>query len=91
MIPARNTQIPRASRGRDSHGLKESLYVLPPLLTVADVAALLRTSRKAIYAMIERGQLPGVIRINRRVLVDQNVLLDWVSQKSTPHREGERR
>jgi predicted DNA-binding transcriptional regulator AlpA len=31
----------------------------PLLLTTAEVAALLRTSRKAVYAMIERGQLPA--------------------------------
>ena len=39
------------------------------LLTADEVAALLRTSRKAIYAMAERGLLPGVIRIGRRLLV----------------------
>jgi excisionase family DNA binding protein len=39
---------------------------LPMLLTVDEAAALLRTTRRAIYAMIERRQLPGVIRIRRR-------------------------
>jgi excisionase family DNA binding protein len=51
------------------------------------VAATLRTSRKAIYAMIEREQLPGVVRIGRRVLVRQDALLDWLRQKSTPSLE----
>jgi excisionase family DNA binding protein len=53
-------------------------------MTVAEVAELLRTSRKAIYSMVERKQLPGVLHINRRVLVDRTVLLDWLRQKSTP-------
>ena len=35
---------------------------LPRLLTPGEAADFLRTSRKAIYAMIERGQLPGVVR-----------------------------
>jgi excisionase family DNA binding protein len=39
------------------------------LLTVKEVALVLRTSQKAIYAMIERRQLPGILRIGRRVLI----------------------
>ena len=52
------------------------------LLRVPEVADLLRTSRKAIYTMIERGQLPGVVRIGHRVLVREDVLLHWLRQKS---------
>ena len=54
------------------------------LMTVPEVASVLRTSPKAIYTMIERRQLPGVLRFNRRVLVNREVLLDWVRQKATP-------
>lgn len=56
-------------------------------LTVPEVADLLRTSRKAIYSMVERGQLAGVVRIGRRVLVQQAHLLEWVRQKSAPSLE----
>jgi excisionase family DNA binding protein len=52
-------------------------------MTPDEVAALLRTTRKAVYAMIERAQLPGVIRIGRRVLLREADLLDWLRQKST--------
>ena len=55
---------------------------LPALLTLTEVAALLRTSKKAIYAMVERGQLPGIVRIGRRVLIREDDLLDWPGQKS---------
>ena len=57
---------------------------LPQFLTVDEVAALLRTSRKAIYAMVERGQLPGVTRVRRRLLVRAEELVDWLNQKRTP-------
>ena len=36
---------------------------LPLLLTVDETADLLRTTKKAIYSMVERGQIPGVTRI----------------------------
>lgn len=48
---------------------------LPVFLLVDDVAALLRTSTKAIYAQVERGMLPGVIRRGARILFDRDVLL----------------
>ena len=55
---------------------------LPTLLTVDEAADLLRTTRRAIYMMLERHQLPGVTRIGRRVLFRSAVLLDWLDQKS---------
>ena len=55
----------------------------PALFTCAETAELLRTSKKAVYAMLERGQLPGAIRIGRRVLFREDALLDWLRQKST--------
>ena len=54
------------------------------LLTTSEVADILRTSRAAIYAMVERGQLPGVTRIGRRILIRRDALLDWINQKHTP-------
>jgi len=59
----------------------------PVLLTVDEAAALLRTTRRAMYAMVERRQLPGVVRIRRRVLFRSKALLDWVHQKSAPSLE----
>ena len=57
------------------------------LLTVDEAATLLRTTRRAIYAMIERRQLPGVIRIRRRVLFRADDLLHWLDQKRAPSPE----
>jgi len=57
------------------------------LLTIDETAVLLRTSRRAVYAMIARRQLPGVVRIRRRVLVRSTELLHWLDQKRAPSPE----
>jgi excisionase family DNA binding protein len=57
---------------------------VPSLLTVDETAALLRTSRRAIYAMVERGQIPGVIRLQRRLLFRADQLVHWLDQKCAP-------
>jgi excisionase family DNA binding protein len=44
-------------------------------LTIAETAELLRTTPKAVYCLVERGQLAGVTRIGRRVLVRRDALL----------------
>lgn len=54
---------------------------LPMFLKVDEAADLLRTSRKAVYAMIERQQLPGVTRIGKRILISANDLLRWLSDQ----------
>lgn len=54
---------------------------LPIYLTPEETAALLRTTKKAIYVMIERGQLPGVSRRGRRLLVRSQTLVDWLDQQ----------
>jgi excisionase family DNA binding protein len=69
--------------------LSASTANLPLLLTTDETGKLLRTTRKAIYAMIERGQLPGVTRIGRRVLIRSDLLLDWIDHNRTPSPRSE--
>jgi excisionase family DNA binding protein len=73
-------------RGADVRqgGASQPRSNLPVLLTVAEAADLLRTSRRAIYVMIERHQLPGLTRVGRRVLFRADDLLDWLDQKRAP-------
>jgi excisionase family DNA binding protein len=87
----RDTQSPRAQRSRSERHRDRSSSTAPfgrngtcpTLLICSEVAEILRTSPKAIYAMIERGQLPGcVVRVGRRVLIREQALLDLLSQKS---------
>ena len=63
---------------------------MPMLLTPEEAGVLLRTSRKAIYSMVERGQLPGVTRVGRRVLIRSRELLDFLdhNRASSPKGNG---
>jgi len=76
----------RAGRGLSSPHESRSA-ALRVLLTVDEAADLLRTTRRAIYAMIERRQLPGLIRVRRRVLLRADDLLDQLDQKRAPSPE----
>jgi len=62
---------------------------LPSLLTPAEVATLLRTTKTAVYARIERRQLPGVVRIGRRLLIEESAIVEWLRRNTlAPLLEG---
>lgn len=51
---------------------------LPAILTVEEVADLMRVDRKTAYAAIACGAVPGVRRIGRCIRVSRDVLLRWL-------------
>ncbi len=48
------------------------------LMTVSEVAQLLRTTSIAIYTMYARGQIEGAVRIRSRLLFKKDELLRWI-------------
>jgi hypothetical protein len=81
-------------RGSRSFSTQNRPWVLPngwpPLLTASEVAVGVRTSRKAVYTMAERGaQLPGVARIGRRLLVRCDGPLLWHDERRRASPGGE--
>ena len=58
------------------------------LMTADDVATLLHTSRAAIYKMVARQQLPGLMRLGRKVYFHRASLLHWLDQNRTPTPTG---
>ena len=68
------------------------MSVLPPkdqpFLTTGEVAHLLRTSRRAVYQLVRRQQIPGHLRLGRRLLFDRAVLLDWLQGKRASSAKG---
>ena len=59
------------------------------LLTAKELADLLRTSTRAIYQMVQRNQVPGVIRLGRRrLLFDRAAVLRWINERRAPSLRG---
>lgn len=55
----------------------------PPLtrgdvLSAAEVAALLGCSKRHVYQLVDRDQLPGARRLGRRILIVRPVLEAWL-------------
>jgi excisionase family DNA binding protein len=53
---------------------------LPPVLTVEEVAELMRIDRKTAYAAIAEGGVPGVRRVGRCIRISRDVLLRWLAE-----------
>src|SRR5688572_4983852 len=84
-ISPRRTRLARAVQP-PANDLHRSVFLTP-----AEAADLLRTTRKAIYSMIERGQLAGVRRLGRRVLIHRGELLDSLEHNRTSSPQENRR
>lgn len=54
------------------------------LLTVDEAAELLRTSKKAVYTLVERAALPGVVRVGRRLLFNSSALRRHLGLTTVP-------
>jgi excisionase family DNA binding protein len=52
----------------------------PAILTVDELATLLRVERKTAYAAIARGDIPGIRRVGRAIRVSRDAVLEWFAQ-----------
>jgi len=77
---------PRRTKEAEDRPTDDSAGVagLPILLSADEAADLLRTSRRGIYVMVARDQLPGVTRIGRRMLIRSRDVLRWLDSKCAP-------
>ena len=64
----------------------------PTVLTVPELAALLRLDRKTVYACIKAGEIPGVRRVGRAIRVHRDQVLRWLAagQARAPRSRGTR-
>ena len=55
---------------------------LPSILTVDELAALLRINRKTCYEAISRREIPGAQKIGRTIRVSRDAVLAWLAGQS---------
>jgi excisionase family DNA binding protein len=65
--------------------------LLPSVLTVEEVADLMRIDRKTAYAAIANGNIPGVRRLGRCIRVSRDVFLRWLAEGDGTQQGGRRR
>ncbi|MBK7583782.1 MAG: helix-turn-helix domain-containing protein [Myxococcales bacterium] len=53
---------------------------LAPVLTVEELAGLLRVERKTAYSAINAGEIPGVRRIRGAIRVHRDTVLAWLAE-----------
>ncbi|WP_245913738.1 helix-turn-helix transcriptional regulator [Nannocystis exedens] len=61
---------------------REASSLPPPLMTVEELAALLHTSKGAVYARHARGGIPGGLRLGRTLRFDPRIIAQWLSANS---------
>ena len=50
-----------------------------PVLTVEEVAALLRVNRKTVYDLFNKGELPGGRRVGRCIRFSRDAVVMWLA------------
>jgi excisionase family DNA binding protein len=54
---------------------------LPPVITVEELASLLRVDRKTVYQAIVDGQIPGVRKIRGTIRINRDAVIEWLRGK----------
>lgn len=63
--------------------MQSNVDTLVPLLSLAEVADILGVTRRYVFTLIRRGELP-VVELGRRRLVEAQVLRDFINRSRRP-------
>ena len=55
---------------------------LPLLLKVDEVAELLRVTKRSIYTMVDRGQIPGITKVGGRLRFRRDAIEAWLADSA---------
>ena len=71
-------------------GREEEPNALPPVLTMDELAELLRVDRKTAYAAVMRGEVPGVRRLGRCIRISRAAVMRWLADGEDTTRKRRR-
>ena len=80
--PWRPTPLPAKLPPMASRHRLPGFEDLPLLLNADELASLLRVTRKSIYVMVERGEIPGVTKLGRRLRFRRDAIEAWLAAAS---------
>lgn len=66
----------------------EAVTATSPLMTAEELAMWLHCTRRAVYDRVYRGQLPGPVRVGRRLYFVRERVLAWLRDCSEPRAWG---
>ncbi len=57
---------------------REPATATSAVMTVVELAGLLRVNRKSAYAAVARGEVPGVVRVGHRIRISRAAVEKWL-------------
>ena len=87
MVPNR-TKVVKAKKRPSGHARShQKLADAPDVLTVPMLAALLDLSVGSMYSAVDRGEVPGTVKIGRRIVISKAAIVAWLD-RGTPLPQG---
>ncbi|MEE8408472.1 MAG: helix-turn-helix domain-containing protein [Myxococcota bacterium] len=68
----------RSTSSARSEDSDSTITRLPTFVTVDELAFLLRVNRNTAYEAIARGEIPGVVRIGRKIRLCRSTVVKWL-------------
>ena len=64
--------------GNQGHQLGDTKPNPPAVLTVAEVAELLRVNRNTVYELFQRNEIPGGRKVGRCIRFSRDTVVQWI-------------
>lgn len=76
---AKNMNTAHAAQDGVDDAVDPASYDLPRVLTVAELAGLLRIHTNQVYSLLQRGEIPGARRVGGVYRISRDRVLQWLA------------